>query len=77
MDAVMSTTETTSQHPISVDQVRIAYPPRQRGGQWFVAVDDASFQIADGEFVTIVGPSGCGKSTLLFAVDGLLQCHVA
>jgi NitT/TauT family transport system ATP-binding protein len=36
------------------------------------AIADVSFQVADGELVTIVGPSGCGKSTLLRCVAGLL-----
>ncbi len=31
-----------------------------------------TFDIHDGEFLTIVGPSGCGKSTLLKMVAGLL-----
>ena len=29
------------------------------------AIKDISFDIEEGEFVSIVGPSGCGKSTLL------------
>ncbi len=37
----------------------------------FVAVHDASFTIADGEFVVLVGPSGCGKSTTLRMIAGL------
>jgi NitT/TauT family transport system ATP-binding protein len=37
------------------------------------AVDDVSFDVAHGEFVTIVGPSGCGKSTLLKIASGLLD----
>ncbi|MDE5970276.1 MAG: ATP-binding cassette domain-containing protein, partial [Muribaculaceae bacterium] len=28
-----------------------------------VALNDVSFNIADGSFVAIMGPSGCGKST--------------
>ena len=35
------------------------------------AVEDASIDIADGEFVTLLGPSGCGKTTTLRCVAGL------
>ena len=37
-----------------------------------VALNDVSFNIADGSFVAIMGPSGCGKSTLL-NILGLLD----
>ncbi len=37
------------------------------------AIDDVSFDVAAGEFVTIVGPSGCGKSTLLRIASGLTE----
>lgn len=37
-----------------------------------VALEDASFTIREGEFVSLIGPSGCGKSTLLRLVSGLI-----
>jgi len=36
------------------------------------AIKDVSFDINQGEFVSIVGPSGCGKSTLLSIINGLV-----
>ena len=36
-----------------------------------VAVNDATLEIKDREFVVLVGPSGCGKSTTLRMVAGL------
>ena len=35
-----------------------------------VAVDDLSFKIGQGEFVSILGPSGCGKTTTLRMIAG-------
>ncbi len=35
------------------------------------AVDEISFQVAEGEFYTLLGPSGCGKTTTLRCVAGL------
>jgi NitT/TauT family transport system ATP-binding protein len=37
-----------------------------------VALDDATFSIEKGSFVSLVGPSGCGKSTLLRIISGLI-----
>ena len=36
-------------------------------------LNDISFSIQEGEFVSILGPSGCGKSTILNTVSGLLH----
>lgn len=38
----------------------------------FSAVQDVSFDVAEGEFVTLLGPSGCGKTTLLKLISGFL-----
>ena len=37
----------------------------------FKALDDASFELNEGELVVILGPSGAGKSTLLNMLGGL------
>jgi len=41
--------------------------------QTVVALDDATFDIGDGDFVSIMGPSGSGKSTLLLMLGGMLS----
>jgi NitT/TauT family transport system ATP-binding protein len=35
------------------------------------AVEDFSFDVAEGEFVSLIGPSGCGKTTLFHIIGGL------
>ena len=37
------------------------------------AVDDLSFEVAEGELVTLVGPSGCGKTTTMKMVNRLTE----
>jgi spermidine/putrescine transport system ATP-binding protein len=39
----------------------------------FVAVDDANFHVAHGEFFSVLGPSGCGKTTILKMIAGFEQ----
>jgi spermidine/putrescine transport system ATP-binding protein len=36
----------------------------------FVALEDVSVDIAEGEFFSLLGPSGCGKTTLLRMIGG-------
>jgi len=50
---------------LQLEHVRKTYP------NGFVAVEDATFDVADGELLVLVGPSGCGKSTLLRMIAGL------
>jgi len=38
-----------------------------------LALSNLSFEVKDGEFVSIVGPSGCGKTTILSLICGLIK----
>jgi len=44
---------------------------RQTKPVYLDALQNVSFKIAKGKFVSVVGPSGCGKSTLLRIIAGL------
>lgn len=39
----------------------------------FLAVDNLSFEVADGEIVGLLGPNGAGKTTVLRCVTGIVQ----
>ncbi len=54
---------------LSVDGVTRRFGPETCG---VLAVDNMSFDVRQGEFVSIIGPSGCGKSTLFSMLGGLL-----
>lgn len=43
-----------------------------RTAEYFLALDDVSLHVTDGEFISFLGPSGCGKTTFLNAIDGLV-----
>jgi NitT/TauT family transport system ATP-binding protein len=55
---------------ISFENVTVEFPtPR---GPMRV-LDGVSFDIRDGEFVSIIGPSGCGKTTMMNIVGGFVE----
>lgn len=56
----------------------VSYPVRNTsrpgpGAEFLHVLDEMSFKVAHGEFVSIIGPSGCGKSTLLNSILGLIK----
>jgi NitT/TauT family transport system ATP-binding protein len=62
--------QTNATQAVALNEVVVAF--RVARGEPFVAVERATLNVADGEFVAIVGPTGCGKSTLLNIAAGLL-----
>ncbi|MGW2709819.1 betaine/proline/choline family ABC transporter ATP-binding protein [Streptomyces sp. NPDC001356] len=52
---------------IRFEQVTKRYPDGT------TAVDGLSFEVAEGELVTLVGPSGCGKTTTMMMVNRLVE----
>jgi NitT/TauT family transport system ATP-binding protein len=54
---------------VTIRDLRIVYSSER---QETLAVDGATLDVGEGEFVALVGPSGCGKSTILKVVAGLI-----
>ena len=52
---------------LTVEHLHHAYTPEQ------IVTAYVTFEVNEGEIVSIVGPSGCGKTTLLKALAGLLK----
>ena len=53
---------------LDFDHVVFQYPTED-----FNIIDDLSFHVDKGEFVSIIGPSGCGKSTIFRLINKLLK----
>jgi NitT/TauT family transport system ATP-binding protein len=57
-------------YAIELNQVSKKYITRQ--GET-VALEDISFHVPKGAFVSLIGPSGCGKTTVLSMIAGLFK----
>lgn len=57
---------------IEAEKLSKTFVSKSRLGE-VIALQEMSFSIAKGEFVSIVGPSGCGKTTLLKILAGLVE----
>jgi NitT/TauT family transport system ATP-binding protein len=56
---------------LQLDGVTRLFPARTAATAVFTAIENLTFTVHPGEFVSVVGPSGCGKSTILNLVAGL------
>ena len=56
---------------MTVPALRVSDLTKDFGG--LRAVDQVSFQIAEGELVGLIGPNGCGKTTTFNCISGLLE----
>jgi NitT/TauT family transport system ATP-binding protein len=70
--AVNATRETPAGAGLATSVRGLSKTYRTRTGD-VEALRDASIEVGEGEFISLVGPSGCGKSTLLKLVGGLME----
>ena len=55
---------------ISVQGISKVFKGRRKDEEENVVLKDVSFEVQEGEFVSLLGPSGCGKTTTLTIIAG-------
>jgi len=65
--------EFTLRYHRTIKQITIATVRRQEISDSFMAVDDVSFTVQQGESVGLMGLNGSGKSTLLKLINGVMR----
>jgi len=63
----------TKSYHRTLKQVTVAMARRQQVSNTFLALDDVSFRVQQGEAIGLMGLNGSGKSTLLKIVHGVMQ----
>src|SRR3979411_1520329 len=66
----MSPAETSDDALLVADDIVVRFETAEGP---ITAVDNVSFTVAPGDFVSVIGPSGCGKSTLFNVIGGLID----
>jgi NitT/TauT family transport system ATP-binding protein len=73
VSATPETDSTASSPGTATDQAALSFVNVSKTfADGTAALSNISFDVRDGEFVTVVGPSGCGKSTLLKIASNLI-----
>lgn len=55
---------------LKLDKISLTYQTRENE---IKALENVSFSVNEGEFISIIGPSGCGKTSILSMIAGLLK----
>lgn len=58
---------------IVVDRVTKSFSERQGRKKQKLVLENVSFEVPDGNFVSLLGPSGCGKTTTLTIIAGFQE----
>ena len=60
---------------ISVQGISKVFKGRRKGEEENTVLQDVSFDVEEGEFVSLLGPSGCGKTTTLTIIAGFRKLN--